>query len=420
MLFNWDGTADGGVSIPDGVYNYLFTAQTNGNAPEVVSGEGIAGSGGLPSPSLAAMSVVDSTELFAMPADGSGVAVPFELYPPGFDTNSLTIFESSWSQVMPPRPQRASALTTSMNTPDGATPMYSGASSQQTQAPKRKPRSGVKGEHGTFGICYRTYSTNASSSPHPQTGWPYPLPTYVAIDGQSRTAHTVDQPIPNNKPLATGFADQMQSNGWKAAFIKGEGAWDASDIKKASLGGKSIFNTCNFGLLCTHGSAGNSGSTGAEADGVTYSYIYLGPNNWPHLSDMDFGSVGTNGLRWMTITGCSLLNLVPLDSMQQNGKTFMNDNLHLLMGAATISYSSDNFGTIYATNLLANTPIAQAWFQTGHISYHRNHNGITNSVIFRVLGNGNCQNDTLALYNDPDPDQDGWETDDLVFDLSNP
>jgi hypothetical protein len=79
MLFNWDGTADGGVSIPDGVYNYLFTAQTNGNAPEVVSGEGIAGSGGLPSPSLAAMSVVDSTELFAMPADGSGVAVPLEL-----------------------------------------------------------------------------------------------------------------------------------------------------------------------------------------------------------------------------------------------------------------------------------------------------------------------------------------------------
>jgi hypothetical protein len=106
--------------------------------------------------------------------------------------------------------------------------------------------------------------------------------------------------------------------------------------------------------------------------------------------------------------------------MQQNGKTFYNDNLHLLMGAATVSYSSDNFGTIYATNLLSNMHITDAWMNTGHVCYHGNHVGITNSVIFRAIGNFNCANDSFALYNDPDPDQDGYETDDLVFDLNNP
>jgi hypothetical protein len=97
-----------------------------------------------------------------------------------------------------------------------------------------------------------------------------------------------------------------------------------------------------------------------------------------------------------------------------------NDNLHLLMGSATVSYASTLMGSLYASNLVANVDIPDAWYNCAHQAYHLNHNGITNSVVFRVVGNGNCFGDTLATYNDPDPNQTGSMDDQLVFDLSNP
>ena len=32
LSFDWDGTGDGGTNIPDGVYMYLISVQTNGLA----------------------------------------------------------------------------------------------------------------------------------------------------------------------------------------------------------------------------------------------------------------------------------------------------------------------------------------------------------------------------------------------------
>ena len=54
------------------------------------------------------------------------------------------------------------------------------------------------------------------------------------------------------------------------------------------------------------------------------------------------------------------------------------------------------------------------------VEWYRHSKCITNTVVFRVVGNGNCQNDTFSLYNDPDPNQDGWMDDQIVFDINNP
>ena len=122
----------------------------------------------------------------------------------------------------------------------------------------------------------------------------------------------------------------------------------------------------------------------------------------------------------MTILACNMLQIDALNSMIGNGKTPVNNNLHLLMGCATVAYATTSIGRLYASNLVANVEIPQAWFNMGHATYHGAHRGITNGIVFRVMGNGNCATDKFSRYNDPDPAQAGWMTDDLVFDLSNP
>ena len=235
MTFNWDGTGNGGAAIADGVYSYLLSAQTNGQS-YLTQGGGDPDTNGPPLFSMASpVGPTGPTQLFAV-APNSDCVVPLAIYPPNYDTNGFTIFEGSWSDV---RVLNASVSRTArMDSNDStyvATPMYAGAASESTTAPTRKPTSGVKGSSGTFGICYKTYSTNGFSSLHPPTGWPYPLPTRVAIDGQSRTATTTDWRIRENHYIAQGFEAEMKRGDWKRAFNKEDNQWSATDVKKASL-----------------------------------------------------------------------------------------------------------------------------------------------------------------------------------------
>ena len=97
LSYAWDGNGTGGTNLPVGTYTYLITAVTNGLAlPAGVGGGGDGGGAGSPpSPDFA---FSDSSELWAMISDGSD-AVPLAIYPPGFDTNSLTIFSATPAQV---------------------------------------------------------------------------------------------------------------------------------------------------------------------------------------------------------------------------------------------------------------------------------------------------------------------------------
>jgi hypothetical protein len=403
MEYDWDGTGTGETNIPDGVYNYVLTASTNGAASEVVSGGGGSGGGSPPTPDFAMAGGGDSTELWASTSDDSDV-VPLILYPPGFDTNGLTIFSATPAQVNAARSESLSSHSVGTTSfPMDASPDYSGTTSQTTTGPKRKPRTGVKGEVGTYGICYKTYGTNGFSSPHPITGWPYPLPTEVAIDGQTRTATTVDYSVQNFVNMSDGFSAIMKKAAWKPAFVKRDSQWGDSDIKKSSLGGNSIFNTCNFGMLMTHGSYGNSGSTGQEDDNINYTYCWLGGNDYVRLTDMDFGSTGTNGLRWMTIFACNILREANYNSMNNAGKNPVNENLHLLLGFDTTGYAAYNLGKFYANYLVnSNYTVINSLADGCADSYQLNSTGITNIVRVGIVGWNSCQNDSLQLYNDPD------------------
>jgi hypothetical protein len=214
------------------------------------------------------------------------------------------------------------------------------------------------------------------------------------------------------KDVADGFAQIMKigsTNGtYKPAFIKTDEQWGPQDIQKSSLGGSSIFNTCNFGLLLTHGSYG----TQPEIDGIKYTYLALFDqkhgSSYVRLSDMDFGSSGTDGLRWMTILSCNMLFPANVTSMINHSKMPDNDNLHLLLGATTTTYAVNTFGAYYATNLLDNASIWNSFQNAGTVSFSEAYTfpqlraGMTNTVTFRVMGYNSCIGDSLFLHNDPD------------------
>jgi hypothetical protein len=424
MGFDWDGTGDGGVSIPDGAYTYLFTAETNGLAMPFM--EPPPGDTNPPPPMFSASTSGEMTDNWFPTSAREAVAVGwgfFYMQPPPMPPVKTNDVWMNWKDVYGPQPltiaeiplptkqlylrslgmASATTLDGGALQQDSATSSYSGAASQSTRAPKRKPRVGVKGEAGTFGMCYKTYGTNGFGSNHPITGWPYPLPTSVAIDGQTRTQQTVDRSVPSFKPFAEGFSQVMQQKGWKQSFCKGDGQWTAATVKKAAAGGTNIFNTVNFGILMTHGSYGNDGTTGTEKDGLHYTYNWLGANDYIRLSDYDFGSPGTNGLRWMTIMACNILRPANYTSMNNAGKIPVNDNLHLLLGPSTDAWSNDRLGKYYAGNLVyTNLTIVNALADAIADSYTENPKGINTIVRIGVSGWASCFNDTLLLYNDPD------------------
>jgi len=416
LNFAWDGTGSGETNIPDGIYTYQITAQANGQPNQQLVSSGSADSGGgFISPMLSranSVSDIDSaTQLYITTPDGSGGVLPLAIYPPGFDTNGLIVFEATplevKSLVAPPNTAlRSTSMANMALLSNDATPNAgsSAPSNQSTTAPKRKPRVGVKGEVGTFGICYKTYGTNGFSSQHPLTGWPYPLQTKVAIDGQTPTATTVDYRILSNKQMADGFSQVMQKGAWKPAFVKADNQWGANDIKKTSLGGNSIFNTCNFGLLMTHGSYANNNTQGNSSDFIRHTYCWLGGNDYVKLADMDFGSDGTNGLRWMTITACNILKTENYNNMNNHGVIPVNNSLHLLLGFSTVGYSNTRLGRYYAENLVDTNDITviSSFENACSKSYDENPRGITNSVRIAISGWNSCWDDSLTTYNDPD------------------
>jgi hypothetical protein len=400
MEYDWDGNGTNGITIPDGLYTYLLTVQTNGQSFSSMSSS-------MSEASLSASDTVDSdsTALWVQQPDGN--ILPFDIYPPGTDTNDFYIFEApaSW---MPERvsPLQSSATLGIESNASEASAAYSGPSSQSSRAPKRKPKSPVKNKSGTFGICYKTCPVGFSAQ-EPRTGRIPPLqPVFVAID----TFPSQSAPLPwgtstTSKPMADGLAQGLKIGGFKQKFLLADDKWSAADIKKPGLGGSSIFNTCNFGWLDTHGCYG----TIAEIDGVKYTYLMLfdsvhGPE-YVRLSDMDLGS---SDLRWMTIFSCDSLHPANVTSMANNFKMPDNDNLHLLLGATTATYGTPLFGITYASNLVFQVSIKNSFINAGQQVYANAARdpvaraSMTNSVTFRVRGWNSCMNDTLYLWNFPD------------------
>lgn len=401
LLFDWDGAGDGGADIPDGVYYYLISTQTNGLPfqSQIRGGTG-SGSGSPPSPFMASAAsdeTSDSGAWWAMPADGSGAAVPLALYPPGVDTNNFLIFEASSSEM---RPRRLSSPVMA-NDSSGSNSSYNGPSAQTTVAPTRPPIAPVKGAVGTVGVAYYNFPVQ-KSYPVPNSGLPYPL-NKIQIEGS--TGNVTFTNIPECPKTADNFVSKMIKKGWQVGFNFDGNLFRVNDLRAASLGGKGMFGNVNLGLFMDHGSYGTSLDYHSWASQTYQTYFPSdnpadASNPWIALSEFGLGG----NLRWMAILACNSLRDQNYNSMANAGVLPIKSNLHLLCGTTTVSYMSNDIGTLWAAKMLGSLlhspqTIEQAWYGAGHDAYHNATNIPSGStVVFRVAGFENCFNDTLQRY----------------------
>ena len=410
MLFNWDGQGDGETNIPAGVYYYYISAQTNGQAYQNAGsgGDSSGGSGGPPSPSFASASTgetADSTELWAMPADGSGPAVPFAIYPPGFDTNDFLIFEASRSDM---QPQRMSSRTAEFSISMDSSSSYSGQSSQSTgPAPLKPPSNPTLNSLGTFGIAFQTYSANGAGGYQPAMlkDNSIGLNSYVKIEGHGTADPPIYHQLRNADTEAILFGGEMSKGGWSAGLTKPEDKLQISDLRDSG----SPFNQVDIGYLGLHCAFGTTtDSTPGHSVKQMYFPIAAGAGSqYLRMSEMNFGGpTRTNGLKWMVLDACTSLYHVNWSSMQSQGVKPYNSNLHLLLGTETDDSVEPLIGQYFADYMLGDPSVPRApmtihdaWYAAARQAYaDGSRNGTSyqvNPMIYAIAGDSACFSDYL-------------------------
>ena len=258
MQFAWDGTGGGGSSLPVGYYTYFFTAQTNGLAHLRGGGSGGGGGGGVPMPSIASTDLTDSTQLWAIPADGPGSPVPFGIYPPGFDTSSLSTFEAPMTLGLSKsiESSHSQSLSRMESTSGGGGSGYSGAASQASRAPVRPPINPVRGRAGVFGVAYQTYSANGRgfTLAPPDNG--LNIGIKIGMEGHTPGQSTfLYKPLALYKQEANNFMGQMKKANWSRGFAKVDDNLAIDDLRSS---GANVFNQVKLGLLMLHGTYGST------------------------------------------------------------------------------------------------------------------------------------------------------------------
>lgn len=410
MLFNWDGQGDGETNIPAGVYYYYISAQTNGQAYQNAGsgGDSSGGSGGPPSPSFASASTgetADSTELWAMPADGSGPAVPFAIYPPGFDTNDFLIFEASRSEM---QPQRMSSRTAESIDYMDSSSSYSGQSSQSTgPAPLKPPTTPTLNSAGTFGIAFQTYSANGAGGYQPAMlkDNSIGLNSFVKIEDHGTANPPIYYPLRNADTEAINFGVEMSNGGWSPRLTKPEDKLQISDLRDSG----SPFNQVDIGYLGLHCAFGTTtDSTPGHSVKQMYFPIAAGAGSqYLRMSEMNFGGpTPTNGLKWMVLDACTSLYHVNWSSMQSQNVKPYNSNLHLLLGVDTDDSVEPLIGQYFADYMLGDPSVPRApmtihdaWYAAARQAYaDGSRHGTSyqvNPMIYAVAGDRACFSDYL-------------------------
>jgi len=284
---------------------------------------------------------------------------------------------------------------------------FGGPSAQATRGPKRPPNKPVARVAGRFGLAYQDYFPGGISEKAPFNGLPG-YPTYPRVQLENtpgQTTHTF--PYLPHRAAVTGFIDTMARGAWQPGFTKTGGQLQPSDLKKASLGGANVFNTngVSLGLLMLHGAYGTSPdydqASGANGADQIYFPIDGRPNggpSWVRMSEMDFGSPGTNGLKWMAILACNSLREYNWNSMQYaGGWEPFNGNLHLLLGT-----DSDIKPRLWETTMWAKymlgldgnekKSVMEAWFASGA-------QVVNTPAWYSVAGWNDCKTDMLSGTN---------------------
>jgi Family of unknown function (DUF6345) len=408
MLFNWDGNGDGGTNLQPGVYYYYISAQTNGQILQS-QGDGGGGGGGPPSPSFASGasgSSPESTELLAVPSDGSGQVVPLVLYPPGADTNGLIIFEGSMAdflfQSIPSTGMYSMGTMDSGGwTPDG----YGGPASQDAPpAPLRPPAAPRNGSIGTFGIAYQTYTANGTTGFRPSLpfGTYPPLRTFVQMEGRGTANRPSFGRLRNADLEAINFGAALLGGAWTPALSRTEDGLKIADLRGAGT----PFNSVDIGFLILHCVYGTSQDDYAQGCKQMYFPVASGTSSeYLRMSEMNFGGDGTNGLKWMAIAACTSLYHPNWSSMQDQHVYPYNNGLHLLLGGDTDNFTDAYLGQDWASFMLgdptADPPrvpmiIKEAWYAGARQAYKQSHVPYSISPInFSVAGDTACLNDYL-------------------------
>jgi hypothetical protein len=400
LQYNWDGTDTNGAALPAGIYYYYISAQTNGGSSDVVVGG--SGGGSPPSPAFAGLSSVsgESTELWAAPEDGSGVAVPFALYPPGMDTNGLLIFAALPSQMQPQMETASTGTVRAMDSgfsPDALTP----PTPQITPpAPQRPPTAPIRGVQGTFGVAYQTYGTNGAFVACPDNG----LHVGIRVAMEGSTASTTYPSVQVFTTEGNNFTAAMQKGGWSQKLHKVDNQLQIADLTGAS----NVFNGVNLGLLMLHGTYGTTPDYNGNANGtlgIYFPFMNNGSPQFVRFSAMtSFGGTGTNGLKWIAVNACSSLRQSQWTTMVNNNIAPLNNNLHMILGSATITYSNTKLPQFWAEDMLGSgsvgpLDIRTAWYQAGTDSF-----GAAKppqAITFAAAGFNSCRTETLNSTNTP-------------------
>jgi hypothetical protein len=154
-----------------------------------------------------------------------------------------------------------------------------------------------------------------------------------------------------------------------------------------------------------HGAYGTSPDydqpSGANGADQIYFPIDGRPNggpSWVRMSEMDFGSPGTDGLKWMAILACNSLRQYNWNNMQYaGGWEPFNGNLHLLLGTDSVVKAGLGETTMWAKFMLGldnNTArtVKDAWFLSGAWL-------ASSPSRYSVAGHNDCQQDMLTGTN---------------------
>ena len=296
MAFDWDGTGDGGVSLPVGNYTYLITAQTNGQPlfAQGYSADGNTNPPPGPDSMTASLSTTESSmEGWYPTSDDQAVAAGWDFYymrPPPMPPVKINGVWLPWANVFGPKPliqvpvslptekryarslAAGSAMTADTASPsDYATPAYAGPPSESTRAPVRPPTTPTRGRTGFFGVAYDTYRGVASgySLQSPLTGMPgYPTWPRLQLEGYSSSRSTFYYTaLFEHISMARHFIKEMKRGNWAMSFDRSDDALSIDDLRGS---GANIFNNVKLGLLLLHGTYGTSADY--TANGCTQMY----------------------------------------------------------------------------------------------------------------------------------------------------
>jgi hypothetical protein len=434
MHLDWDGNGNGGTILPAGAYTYLLSAQTNGQPLSSDSGQGPGGDNS-PPPGLEAASsaMTDSSGEGSYPTSARGaVAAGLGSYfvtPPPMPPISLKV-NGVWTVIpwedvygpqplvevpVPPRVQakllQSSALGDFTPEDQPGVAGFGGPSAQATRGPKRPPNKGVDRVAGRFGLAWQEYRPGGISEKAPFNGLPG-YPTFPRVQLQNTSGQTMHNFAElRHIAAAKEFTDTMARGAWQPAFTKRDGQLQASDLRKAALGGANVFSTngVSLGLLMLHGAYGTSSDydqpSGANGAEQIYFAIDGRPNggpDWVRMSEMDFGGPGTNGLKWMAISACNSLRQANWFSMQyEGGWEPFNGNLHLLLGTDSDVKGGLGEITMWAKFMLgldnnAAKSVMDAWFASGRWLCNV-------GARYAVAGWDDCQQDMLSGTNSVTP-----------------